>query len=129
MKIKIKKLTELSESELGELRKLTLNFEDGDESYMNDDLKHPNCKQKHAIIAQKHGKTIAWALLKVADKYNNTARLYVYVAPELRRQGIGSKLVKEAEKFSDIKWNMKVSVAPWDETSCSFFRKTLGRVR
>ncbi len=122
------------------LRHLTL----GPGSGMNDALdalleiiKDGGTVDAYFILAYHpdHDELIAWAVLSeesFGTTYNIQGRFVsftkgdgsifeVYVAPQYRRHGIGSHLLKIAKK---IAFN-EIFVVPWDEVSCAFYSQSV----
>lgn len=117
---------------LKKLRSLTLHPFSG----MNHELNHMeinaksrdvNCK---IITAYRRRVLVGWALLSQEPSDFHFARSYsgfepgqgilfqVYVAPEWRRKGIGSEMIKVARKKCE---GLKLCICPWDDQSEGFY--------
>ena len=70
------------------------------------------------------GEPVGWATLtpRNNDKEKNILGVSVYVNPDFRRMGIGTKLCKKIKIFC-AKNNLNTVAQPWDRAGKSFYRK------
>ena len=117
---------------LKQLRKLTLYPDSG----LNQELDHltqlaqQRSVQAQVLLAYRQTQLVGWALVsKEKSDFNfyNTDQAYdpsygilveMFVAPNYRRQGVGTTLMKVAKSQAKSE---RLCVAPWDDGSTAFF--------
>ncbi len=132
LKISVKSLNAHINDEvfMNSLRKLTLNSYSGMNQELNSitDLKKKGRKvDARAIMAHKGEELVGWALFsrEKSDccwtyKYNagQGILLQIYTNPTLRKTGIGTRLIKKANKLAN---GSTLCVVPWNDQSHAFF--------
>jgi len=68
------------------------------------------------IMIRRQRRLIAWALIQCVRHPRVPAKLFMYVDPAFRRQGLGSRLLA----FTQERWE-NISVFPWDDISLDFY--------
>jgi len=68
------------------------------------------------IMIRRQRRLIAWALIQCVRHPRVPAKLYMYVAPACRRQGLGGRLLAITQE----RW-AHLSVFPWDDISLDFY--------
>jgi len=111
-----------SEKLFNELYKLTLSDVD---SWMKAVLYHK--KEAHVIVAIYNEKICGWAMF---HRYQDprcderTHLLNIFVHYDYRRKGIGTGLVKRAQKFAS-QHNISLVSCPWDDRSHRFYNNNV----
>lgn len=129
LKIEVKPLCDVSDTEYEKLEKLRLS--DGMmRTHMNRTC--PQAKSEPAepykgILAftasAPDGELVGWAY---ADQWSDySVETGYFVEPKYRKKGIGRKLLSEVMQWGR-EHKKQVYVQPWDYTSTKFFEKTLG---
>lgn len=78
------------------------------------------------VLALKDDQPIAWIWLihrsRIYSKPNRFYLSWLFVHPDFRKQGIGSKLFAQAKALTHKRHRL-ILVQPWDYRSTKFFRK------
>ncbi len=82
-----------------------------------------------AIILREEGAPVAWCLVTELDRDPDTgddfavptAGVGLYVAPAFRRQGLGSRLIREASDLARKIGRQQLMAFPWNASSKSFY--------
>lgn len=134
-KIELKSFNDivLDKELLSNLRNLTISSYSGMNYEMNNILRTVQVRpvKAHALLAYESNELVGWALLsEEPSDYSFFTRhegfspnrdgimFQVYIHPEHRRKGIGTKLLSKAKRLAALK---TLSVCPWDTNSIGFF--------
>jgi len=116
MKLIKKHFYELTPGERKELRKLTVDTENGMRAFLRDQKKSPHIYMGFVFLLYSNGKMIAWSSI-IEASWSGQRVVWVYVKRKYRRAGIASTLYKLAKRKAK-----RFHVKPWNNAGYGFFK-------
>lgn len=116
MQIIKKHFWELTPKERTDLRKLTIDSENGLRAFLSDQKKKPHVYMGFVFMLYSNKKMVAWSAI-IEPSWSGKRQIWVYVKRKYRRGGIGSTLYKLAKRKAK-----RFMVKPWNGPGYEFFK-------